>query len=312
MHLLKNNLSDQSSDFIQTDLRGASAVSTHIHELLLKLAGSIQQGLVALSSRSTSDVELVDVGARVFEQFVSKQPDLLDISIGQCSDELRSCAWIIDRSAVSHLVDYIFGGDASSAWGSSSKSYSTLELGIRQRLIEILHSSYQTTFLERHALTIVATRESRRISNAAICRLNDVVVHATYRLRVDQGESLATLFLRIEPLREAAYFHTMGLTGQMAAVTPDRADLWQTAMQGDVVLCRFPITIAQLMSLSIGQILPVDVDRSPAVVRVGGCERFEGSYGVRNGRYAVRITRRLDRAGVGATEEKSREQPDEE
>ena len=86
----------------------------------------------------------------------------------------------------------------------------------------------------------------------------------------------------------------------------------QTALQGDVVLCKFPITIAQLMSLSIGQILPINVDRSPVIVRVGGCERYEGSYGVRNGRYAVRITRRLlEQGGAPETTEESNERSDE-
>jgi flagellar motor switch protein FliM len=306
------NLSDRSSDFVQTDLRGASAVSTHIHELLLKLAGSIQHGLVRLSSRSSSDVELVDTGARVFEQFVLKQPDLLDISVGQCADESRSCAWIIDRSVVSNLVDYIFGGDASSAWGGSGKSYSTLELGIRQRLIDILHSSYQTTFLGHDSLPIVSAREIRRISNTAICRLSDVVVYATYRLKIGQGESLTTLFFRVDPLRESAYFHAAESGKQIDASRVERHSMSQTALQGDVVLCKFPITIAQLMSLSIGQILPINVDRAPVIVRVGGCERYEGSYGVRNGKYAVRITRRLlERGGTPDTTEDSNERSDE-
>lgn len=312
MHSSKKNLSDQSVDFVQTDLRGASAVSTHVHELLLKLAGSIQHGLVRLSSRSSSDVELIDMGAHVFEQFVLKQPDLLDISVGQCVDEARSCAWIIDRSAVSNLVDYIFGGDASSAWGSSGKSYSTLELGIRQRLIEILHTSYQTTFLAPNDLAIVATRESRRISNTAICRLSEVVAYATYRLKIGQGESLATIFFRIDPLRESAYFHTAESDKHPDSHLAERHSMGQTALQGDVVLCKFPITIAQLMSLSIGQILPINVDRSPVIVRVGGCERYEGSYGVRNGRYAVRITRRLlEQGGAPETTEESNEHSDE-
>jgi len=312
MQSITKNLSDRSSDFVQTDLRGASAVSTHIHELLLKLAGSVQHGLVRLSSRSSSDVELIDMGAKVFEQFVLRQPDLLDISVGQCSDESRSCAWIVDRSAVSNLVDYIFGGDASSAWGSSGKAYSTLELGIRQRLIDILHSSYQTIFLEKDNLSIVAAREARRISSTAICRLSDVIVYATYRLKIGQSESLATLFFRIDPLRESAYFHPAESVVRTATGLCEQLQATQVSLQGDVVLCKFPLTVAQLMSLSIGQILPINVDRAPVIVRVAGYERYEGSYGVRNGRYAVRVTRRLlEQSATGETMEEPNEQSNE-
>ena len=312
MQITTRNLSDRAPDFIQTDLRGASAVSTHIHELLLKLAGSVQNGLVELSSRSSSDVELASVGACVFEQFVSKQPDLLDIAVGQCADESRSCAWIIDRSAVSNLVDYIFGGDASAVWRGSGKSYSTLELGIRQRLIKILHASYQAIFLQHHDLSIVATRESRRISNTAICRLNDVVVYATYRLKLGQGESLITLFFRIDPLKASSYFYPAESIGHLETGISGSLSTAPISVQGDVVLCKFPITVAQLMSLSIGQILPINVDRAPVIVRVSGCERFEGSYGVRNGRYAVRITRRLlEQGGSREAMEESHEKPDE-
>ena len=287
------NLSDNTSDFVQTDLRGASAVSTYVHELLLKLAGSIQHGLERLSSRAGADVELVGLGACPFEQFLLKQPDLLDIAVGQCLDESRSCAWIIDRSAVSNLVDYIFGGDASSAWGSAGKSYSTLELGIRQRLIEILCSNYQATFLQQHDLNIIAVRESRRISNTAICRLSDIVVYATYRLKLGHGESLMTLFFRLDPLKDSAYFTPIDPIDRSEDALATPLSIAQGLVQGDVVLCKFPITVAQLMSLSIGQILPIGIDRAPVLIRVSGCERFEGTYGVRNGRYAVKVTRRL-------------------
>lgn len=312
MQSIFKKLSDRSSDFIQTDLSGASAVSTQLHELLLKLADLIQHGLVGLSSRQSSDVELVSLGTSVFEQFVSKQPDLLDITVSQCSEESRSCAWIIDRPAISHLVDYIFGGDASSVRSRSGKSYSTLELGIRQQLIKVLSFSYQTIFLNKHEVSIISERESRRVSNTAICGFGDVVVYATYRLTLDQGQSLITIFFRIDPLRESVNFHSADSIVHADAGVSEPRLITTVSVHGDVVLCKFPITVAQLMSLSIGQILPINVDRTPVIVRVDGRERYEGSYGVRNGRYAVRITRQLfEQHGSREAMEKSNEQSNE-
>jgi hypothetical protein len=54
------------------------------------------------------------------------------------------------------------------------------------------------------------------------------------------------------------------------------------------VLCEKELTVAQLLSLSIGQVLPIELSE-PVRFMVDGVSMLSGRYGVRNGNYALKV-----------------------
>ena len=54
------------------------------------------------------------------------------------------------------------------------------------------------------------------------------------------------------------------------------------------VLCEKELTVAQLLSLSIGQVLPIEL-AEPVRFMVDGVSMLSGRYGVRNGNYALKV-----------------------
>ena len=48
------------------------------------------------------------------------------------------------------------------------------------------------------------------------------------------------------------------------------------------------MTVAQLLSLSIGQVVPIELEE-PVSLEVDGVSMMSGRYGVRNGRYALKV-----------------------
>jgi hypothetical protein len=54
------------------------------------------------------------------------------------------------------------------------------------------------------------------------------------------------------------------------------------------VLCEKELSVAQLLSLSLGQVLPIDLS-APVRLMVDGVSILSGRYGVRNGHYALKV-----------------------
>jgi hypothetical protein len=64
--------------------------------------------------------------------------------------------------------------------------------------------------------------------------------------------------------------------------------LHSTPVEAVAVLCEKELTVAQLLSLSIGQVLPIELTE-PVRMMVDGVSMLSGRYGVRNGNYAVKV-----------------------
>jgi hypothetical protein len=64
--------------------------------------------------------------------------------------------------------------------------------------------------------------------------------------------------------------------------------LHSTPVEAVAVLCEKELTVAQLLSLSIGQVLPIELSE-PVRVMVDGVSMLSGRYGVRKGNYAVKV-----------------------
>jgi flagellar motor switch protein FliM len=64
--------------------------------------------------------------------------------------------------------------------------------------------------------------------------------------------------------------------------------LYAKPVESVAVLCEKELSVAQLLSLSLGQVLPIDLS-APVRLMVDGVNLLSGRYGVRNGHYALKV-----------------------
>jgi len=73
------------------------------------------------------------------------------------------------------------------------------------------------------------------------------------------------------------------------------------------VLCEKELSVAQLLSLSLGQVLPIDLS-APVQLMVDGVNMLSGRYGVRNGHYALKVEH-MNQVPIASTHKNLKEQP---
>ena len=88
------------------------------------------------------------------------------------------------------------------------------------------------------------------------------------------------------------------LFSQMQAFQPDEDTSWGDNLRAEVqsaqvqlvaVLAKKEGTLGEVLSFNVGDLLPIEL-QDPISVMVDGLPMIKGAYGVRNGRYAVKIS----------------------
>jgi hypothetical protein len=65
-------------------------------------------------------------------------------------------------------------------------------------------------------------------------------------------------------------------------------NVYAAPVEAVAVLAKTDMTVAQLLSLSIGQVVPIDLS-APVDLMVDGVSVMQGRYGVRSGQYAMKV-----------------------
>jgi flagellar motor switch protein FliM len=121
----------------------------------------------------------------------------------------------------------------------------------------------------------------------------DSVLHACFELRINELPFHVHLCLprrAVDALTQAP---------PAADAPPEEAvrHAWGSNLQHNVysapveavaVLAKTEMTVAQLLSLSIGQVVPIDLSE-PVDLMVDGVSVMQGRYGVRSGHYAMKV-----------------------
>jgi flagellar motor switch protein FliM len=115
-------------------------------------------------------------------------------------------------------------------------------------------------------------------------------LHARFSLVFNQVEMLVDLCLPRRALEELS-------PSRLTSIEDTKPAAWSRSLQHQLnstpvesiaVLCEKEVTVAQLLSMSIGQVLPIDLGE-PVRLMVDGVSLLSGRYGVRNGHYAIKV-----------------------
>ncbi|CEG07418.1 flagellar motor switch protein FliM [[Pseudomonas] carboxydohydrogena] len=206
----------------------------------------------------------------------------------------------VDSSLIYSMIDVLLGGRrGQTSLRIEGRPYTTIETNLVKRLVEVVLADAEQAFRPLSPVTFTIDRLETNPRFAAISRPANAAI--LVRLRVDMEDrggnvELLLPYATIEPIRNVLLQMFMGekfgrdpiWEGHLAT------EIAKAEMYVDAVLYEADMPLKQLMSLKVGDTLPLDIRPDAMVsVRCGDVTLSEGRMGRVGDRVAIRVSKPL-------------------
>ena len=208
----------------------------------------------------------------------------------------------VNSSLIYSMIDVLLGGRrGQSAMRVEGRPYTTIETNLVKRMIEVVLADAELAFKPLSPVKFNIDRLETNPRFAAITRPANAAILVRLRIDMeDRGGNVELLlpYATIEPIREVLLQMFMGekfgrdpiWEGHLAT------EIAQAQISVDAVLYEARLPLRQMMALSVGDTLTLDVKPNALVsVRCGDVTLSEGRMGRVGDRVAVRVAKSLRR-----------------
>ncbi len=254
----------------------------------------VAQWRQSMSTLVPAEIKILagDMEMKTYEAFVLEAPSFADIQVFEIDALQTLCAWSFDARWVAAAVDCLFGGGGIIPIKERTGKLTHIELGIRQRLLATLATAYEAAWQTAYPIRLQTLRQEQQLSSLRLTSHKDLVLHAQFAIHFNLLELRVDLCLPKRALdwqTPNASVKSSETSGQPAGWSRSlQHQLYAKPVDSVAVLCEKELSVAQLLSLSLGQVLPIDLS-APVRLMVDGVNMLSGRYGVRNGHYALKV-----------------------
>ena len=254
----------------------------------------VAQWRQSMSTLVPAEIKILagDMEMKTYEAFVLEAPSFADIQVFEIDALQTLCAWSFDARWVAAAVDCLFGGAGIIPIKERSGKLTHIELGIRQRLLATMATAYEAAWQAAYPIRLQTLRQEQQLSSLRLTSHKDVVLHAQFAIHFNLLELRVDLCLPKRALdwqTPSASAKSSETSGQPAGWSRSlQHQLYAKPVESVAVLCEKELSVAQLLSLSLGQVLPIDLS-APVRLMIDGVNMLSGRYGVRNGHYALKV-----------------------
>ena len=244
--------------------------------------------------RRSADITVGSIKIQKYADFERNLPVPSNLNMIQMKPLRGTALFTYDPNLVFLVIDSLFGGDGRYHTRVEGRDFTTTEQRIIRRLLNLTLESYGKSWDPVYPIEFEYVRSEMHTKFASITGNNEVVVVISFHIEFGAtgGDlNICLPYSMIEPVRDL-------LTRPLQETTLEEVDQrWSQQLSRqvrsadiDVVaeFARIPSSIRELMSLKVGDVLPVDVPET-IIANVDGVPLMECGYGVFNGQYALRV-----------------------
>lgn len=214
---------------------------------------------------------------------------------------------VMDPMLVFLTVDNYFGGDGRFQSRRSGVEFSPTERRIIQLLINLSFEDLKKAWQPVVSVDFEYTKSEINPRFANIVTPTELVAVTPVDIELDGGGGefhLVYPLSMLEPIREQLESGLPKADGKADAgwLQALRADLLKVKVELDSTLIEVPRTLGEVLRLEPGDVIPVDIPKQ-VTVRAAGVPVLEGSFGVAQGKNAIRIQEQLTQSPSNSTQE---------
>lgn len=247
--------------------------------------------------RRASEISVSSVRLMKYNEFIRGLVVPSNLNLVQIKPLRGTSLFIFDPRLIFSVVDNFFGGDGRFHARIEGRDFTPLEQRIIRRMLDMVFKEYKTAWNPVLPLDIEVVRSEVNPQFVNIATPTEVVIVSTFDVEIEGGGGslhVCIPYSMVEPIRDQL---TTGMTTDRSEVDHRWVQALQTEMREAEVemrveLLQRQILVRELLTLRVGDVLPVDMPET-VVARVDGIPVLLGDYGRHDEKMALKIRQQL-------------------
>ncbi|WP_420559148.1 flagellar motor switch protein FliM [Tepidicaulis sp.] len=240
------------------------------------------------------EVSLDNISSIRFGDYLNSIPLPAILSVFRAEEWDNYGLFTVDSNLIYSIVDVLLGGRrGTAAMRIEGRPYTTIELSLVERMIEVVLADAKTAFEPLSPVHFELDRMETNPRFAAIARPANAAILVKLRIDMeDRGGRLEMLlpYATLEPIRELLLQMFMGEKFGRDSIWEGHlaTELWSTKVQIDAVLDEQPMMLREVMNLEVGQTVMFNNGPQDQIgMRCGGIPLMAGRMGRMGNHVAV-------------------------
>jgi flagellar motor switch protein FliM len=246
-------------------------------------------------TRKATEVSVGPVRVLKYSEFVRNLVVPTNLNLVQIKPLRGTGLMVLEPTLVFQLVDQLFGGQGKLHTRVEGRDFTATEMRIIRRMLDIVFDCYRRAWEPVFPLECEYVRSEMNTQFANIATPTEVVVATSFS--IDQGSGSADFhvcmpYAMLEPIRNVLYDTVQADRSEadnrwMALLT---AHVYSAQIELTANLASASIPLRQLVTLQAGDVVAIELE--PTITAdVDGVPLMRCSYGVVNGKYALKVER---------------------
>lgn len=246
------------------------------------------------------EVSLDSISSVRFGDYLNSIPLPAVLAVFKANEWDNYGMFTIDSNLIYSIVDVLLGGRrGTSAIRIEGRPYTTIEMNLVKRMIDVVLADAQQAFQPLSPVTFDLDRLETNPRFAAISRPANAAILIKLRIDMeDRGGRIEMLlpYATIEPIRDLLLQMFMGEKFGRDAIWEGHlaTELWHAEVAVEAVLDELALPLHRIMSLSVGDTLMLETAPDDAILlRCGDIHLTQGTMGRIGENVAINVTRGL-------------------
>ncbi|HUD51038.1 flagellar motor switch protein FliM [Parvibaculum sp.] len=252
------------------------------------------------------EVSLDNISSIRFGDYLNSIPLPAILAVFRAKEWDNYGMFTVDSNLIYSIVDVLLGGRrGTAAMRIEGRPYTTIELNLVQRMIEVVLQDAKAAFEPLSPVTLELDRMETNPRFAAIARPANAAILVKLRIDMeDRGGRIEMLlpYATLEPIRELLLQMFMGEKFGRDSIWESHlaTELWSTKIPLEAVLDEQKLTLREVMDFKVGQTLMLNNGPDALVeMRCGGVALASGRIGRLSNNVAVRIEQGIKKTSRG-------------
>ena len=233
-----------------------------------------------------------------FGEFINTLPMPTCMSVLRFSTLRGSALFVIESKLAYALVDSFFGGDDRPYSKVEGKDFTPIEISIIRKVVDLAIEDLEQAWESIHPIECSFVRTEVNPQFVGIVPPTDVVIASAFDVELENANGTITLVIpysTIEPIKQklsTGFQVESDQTDKKLWTSIIKNQLMETELDVKVNLGESEISLKELMSLKVGDVIPLDQDANGEFdVLIQEVKKYKGLYGVYHGSVAMQVTK---------------------